>query len=172
VEGTLDDGAASGGSQLQTQIYVNRHADELDAKIRRAFAELAQATLSWRSPLSSQRYREYWDRAFLEAVDQRAQWPARKRFWPAGGPYWDALAVVSRPGTALGVLPVEAKSHVDELLKRAAIGRDVAFDSRIEIERAMAWTQGSLEICDRKRGRLVRHAALPVGQPPRASPVA
>ncbi len=67
----------------------------------------------------------------------------------ARGPYWDALAVVSRPGTALGVLLVEAKSHVDELLKRAAIGRDVAFDSRIEIDRAMAWTQGSLEICDR-----------------------
>jgi hypothetical protein len=119
----LDDGAASGGSQLQTQIYVNRHADELDAKIRGAFAELAQATLSWRSPLRSQRYREYWDRAFLDAVDQGAQWPALKRFWPARGPHWDALAVVSRPGAASGVLLVEAKSHVDELLTGSAIVR-------------------------------------------------
>lgn len=144
-----DGGAASGGSQLQTQIYVNRRADELETKIRRAFDELAQAKLSWRSPLGSQRYREYWDRAFLEAVDQGTQWPALKRFWPAGGPHWDALAVVSRPGAASGVLLVEGKSHVDELLKGSAIGREVAPASRMQIERAMAWTQGSLAICDR-----------------------
>ena len=137
------------GSQLQIQTYVNSCSDEIDAAIQREFPELVGAAFQWRSPLAHEQYREYWDRAFLAVVDQERHWPALKQFWPRGGPHWDALAVVVRDGRAPGVLLVEAKSYVDELLKGAAIGKTVARASRHQIELAMAWTQGTVGMCGR-----------------------
>lgn len=90
-----ENGAAYAGSQLQTQLYVNRRTDALDDSIRAAFPALAGATFDWRSPVVTDSYREYWDAAFLEVLgldEQRAT--ELKRFWPSGGPHWDALAVV------------------------------------------------------------------------------
>src|SRR4051812_19491733 len=100
--GGSDQERGAAGSRLQIQVYVNKLKDQLEAKIREVFTELAKASFDWRSPRRSEGYREYWDRGFLEAVDQAAYWPELNRFWPAGGPHWDALAVVLRPGRAQG----------------------------------------------------------------------
>ena len=55
---------------------------------------------------------EYWDRGFLELVHLGHHAADLQVFWPTGGPHWDALAVVARPGdTRPGVLLVESKSY-------------------------------------------------------------
>jgi hypothetical protein len=93
-------GAAYAGSQLQTQLYVNARAAELDASLRVEFPELAEAAFDWRSPLTGKNYAEHWDAAFLNRLDLEAHADALKRFWPSGGPHWDALAVVCLPDDA------------------------------------------------------------------------
>jgi hypothetical protein len=105
-----DNHTASAGSQLQIQIYVNRRTSDLDKEICNNVEGLVGATLTWRSPVASERYCEYWDRSFLDAVGQGDHWPALNRFWPRGGPHWDALAVVAREDHPAGVPLIEAKA--------------------------------------------------------------
>lgn len=143
-----DNGAAYAGSQLQTQLYVNKRADQLDAAIRDAFGdELAGASFEWRSPLADDRYAEYWDPAFLKRLKLDDHVDALGTFWAKrGGPHWDALALVTQPGHEHpGVLLVEGKSYPDEMLKGSGL---TATDpqSTHTIEKALAWTQGVLGI--------------------------
>jgi len=140
---------AAAGSRRHLQLYINLHAEVLDARVRESFPELSSASFDWRSPLASDGYREYWDRAFLEAVDQGHHADALAQFWPRGGPHWDGLAVVVRDGRPRGILLVEAKAHVSELLAGSPIAASVADSSRRRIEQALAWTQGNLGICGR-----------------------
>ncbi len=142
-------GLAAAGSQRLIQIYVNQRQEVLDEQVRACVDELADATIEWRSPMAQDGYREYWDGAFLDVIGLEELAPALRRFWPRGGPHWDALAVLSRPSASPGVLLVEAKAHVGELLSGSPIGAVVAEPSRRQIELAMAWTMGTLGICDR-----------------------
>jgi hypothetical protein len=50
--------------------------------------------------LTGKNYAEHWDAAFLNRLDLEAHADALKRFWPSGGPHWDALAVVCLPDDA------------------------------------------------------------------------
>jgi len=109
-------GAAYAGSQLQTQLYVNKRTAALDDALRDAFAQLRGAEFEWRSPLAADNYHEYWDKAFLERVELGHHAAGLKAFWPTGGPHWDALAIVRRSGDARpGVLLAEGKSYPGEL---------------------------------------------------------
>lgn len=99
---------AAAGSHRHLQLYVNQHAEALDARVRESFPELSSASFDWRSPLASDGYREYWNRAFLEAVDQGQHADALAQFWPRGGPHWDGLAVVAQDARPRGMLLVEA----------------------------------------------------------------
>lgn len=109
-------GAAYAGSQLQTQLYVNRRTAALDDAVRSGLPELAGARLQWRSPLADDAYREYYGTAFLDRLGLLEHTAALKAFWPARGPQRDALALVHEPGgTAPGVLLVEGKSYPGEL---------------------------------------------------------
>lgn len=141
------DGAAYAGSQLQTQLYVNKRTEQLDAAIRAAFTELSDAAFEWRSPLADDHYAEYWDAAFLKRLNLDDHVDALANFWPKrGGPHWDALAVVALPRQpTTGVLLAEGKSYPDEMLKGSPAG---ATDptSKCTIEKALAWTQGTLGI--------------------------
>jgi hypothetical protein len=145
--GANDIGAAHAGSQLQTQLYVNWHTPQLDEAIRAVFPQLANATFEWRSPLAGDQYREYfWDAAFLERLDLHEHVDALKRFWPTGGPHWDALALVHVSGEDdTGVLLAEGKSYPNEMLRGSPAG---ATDptSRARIEKTLAWTQGRLGV--------------------------
>ncbi len=148
-DGEPNAGMAAAGSQRLIQIYVNERREVLDEQVRACSDECTHATLDWRSPLAEDVYREYWDASFLEALVLAHIWPALTSFWPKGGPHWDALAVVSRPSARPGVLLVEAKAHISELLNSSPIGAAVAEVSRRQIELAMAWTMGTLNVCDR-----------------------
>lgn len=107
-------GRAHAGSQLQTQIYVNRRRAALDAATVHAAPDLAEARFDWVSPLESDWFTEYRDGAALDRLGLGHHRNALREFWPSGGPRWDALARVELP-TATGVLLVEAKSYVGEL---------------------------------------------------------
>jgi hypothetical protein len=106
-----DTGRAFAGSQRQIQFYVNEQPSVLNQAISGAFKTLF--SLRWVSPLSSEGYREYWDSGFLKAVGLPQYGKELNRFWPSGGPHWDALARVDNQTG--GVLLVEAKSHVAEI---------------------------------------------------------
>src|SRR4051794_26611983 len=111
-------GGVTKGSKLQTQLYVNKRADILNDAIRSAFAELSGAEFLWRSPLAENAYAEYWDGRFLEALRLGLHADDLRKFWPSGGPHWDALANITLPDhDQHGVLLVEGKSYVDEMLK-------------------------------------------------------
>ena len=144
-------GAAYAGSQLQTQLYVNRRTDQLGAAIRAEFAELADAEFEWRSPLAADGYAEYWDKAFLERVGLARHATELKAFWPTGGPHWDALAVVNlagsdRPGVLLG----EGKSYPGELYGSGCQAAPKSM-SRTLIEKSLGWTQQHIGVTSRTR---------------------
>src|SRR5262249_52571226 len=104
------DGKAFAGSQRQIQFYVNERPLVLNQAISDAFKTALD--LRWVSPLASERYREYWDSAFLRALGSSQYSKQLSNFWPNGGPHWDALAVESR---TRGVVLLESKSHVSEI---------------------------------------------------------
>src|SRR6266576_2490467 len=87
-----DTGRAFAGSQCQMQFYVNERTSTLDQAISEAFND--ELSLRWVSPLSSERYREYCDCAFLKALGLIPHCKELSLFWPSGGPHWDALACV------------------------------------------------------------------------------
>jgi hypothetical protein len=82
---------------------------------------LDASAIRWVSPLETEKYCEYQDEEFLRVVGAGRLAPELRRFWPRGGPCWDALARLESGGCVL----VEAKSHVPELYGNgcAASGR-------------------------------------------------
>jgi hypothetical protein len=142
-------GVAYAGSQLQTQLYVNQRASELDIAIRVEFLELTGATIQWRSPLASESYAEYWDKAFLDNVGLTHHAAELKAFWPSGGPRWDALATVTVPGSNRpGVLLAEGKSYPGELYGSGCQAKPGS-QSRTLIESSLASTQRILGVTGR-----------------------
>jgi hypothetical protein len=116
---TDSDGSAHKGSQRQLQDYVNKAPSELNQQIFGAISSLPRSYgLRWVSPLKGKAeeegYQEYSDAKFLIAVRQAELSFELQRFWPSGGPSWDALAIVYTGGLP-GVLLVEAKAHPGEI---------------------------------------------------------
>jgi hypothetical protein len=103
-------GRAFAGSQRQLQFYVNESAALLEREISQALQ--MNVSLRWVSPMRSDLYREYRDKAFLKALGLLNHSKELSRFWPDRGPVWDALAVEN---LTRGVILVEAKSHVPEI---------------------------------------------------------
>jgi hypothetical protein len=130
-------GAALAGSQLQTQLWVNRRADQLNHAIGTAIPQLSEAAIEWRSPLVEDHYREYQDRDFLKRLGLADHADSLAAFWPTGGPVWDGLAAVEVAGVQGAVL-VEGKSYPAELF---GSGCQASPQSRERIEAALADTQ-------------------------------
>jgi hypothetical protein len=118
MERTDANGHAYKGSQRQLQDFVNDYPSELNREIFGSIASLPRSSiLRWVSPLKrtdEEGYQEYNDAKFLIAVRQADLSFELQRFWPSGGPSWDALAIVYTGGPP-GVLLIEAKAHPDEL---------------------------------------------------------
>jgi hypothetical protein len=138
-------GAAFAGSQLQTQLYVNRRPELLQARISEALPELVDAQLHWVSPLAVDGYREYQDRAFLEQLGLGEHAEALPEFWPRGGPVWDGLALVALTDGRHGVLLAEGKSYPAELYGSGTQAKAHSA-SRELIERSLRQTQERLGI--------------------------
>ncbi len=113
-------GRANRGSQRQLQDYVNEHQIILTKTLLEALpAKLRESTTTvrWVSPLANEDYAEYRDGEFLHAIGLGEFTRDLASFWPALGPSWDGLAVLSTsfPNSRPAVVLVEAKSHVPEI---------------------------------------------------------
>jgi hypothetical protein len=73
--------------------------------------KLDESAIRWVSPLAADNYSEYRDEDFLEIIGAGHLAPKLRKFWPRGGPCWDALARLDGGGCVL----IEAKSHVPEV---------------------------------------------------------
>lgn len=143
IEARTDEfGRAYAGSQLQLQIYGNRRVRELSQKIIQGLPSLASLDpcLHWVSPLENERFAEYQDTAFLKACGFEHLSSDLRKFWPRGGPVWDALARVEygEVNTGKGVILVEAKSHPPEIY---GSGCQASPKSRRKIEEALLLTK-------------------------------
>lgn len=117
-------GKAKRGSQFWLQTFVNERPDILDQAILAETQRLEGQTLTWVSPLRSDKYREYQDQEFLDKLGVDLTRTALNKFWPKRGPSWDGLARTSKGQ----VLLIEAKSHIPEAVSPAcgAQGRSLA----------------------------------------------
>ena len=80
----VDDlGRAYAGSQLQTQLYVNRRSEELSQKVTKGLLE-------------NDKFPEYQDTAFLKACGLKHFSAELKAFWPRSGPVWNDLGSIER----------------------------------------------------------------------------
>jgi hypothetical protein len=132
-------GRAYAGSQRQIQTYVNETPELLQRGVSEAF--VTPMSLEWVSPLRVDGYREYQDGRFLDALGLSKYRMELRRFWPKGGPVWDALA---RERTSGGVLLVEAKSHVPEVYGSGCGA--VAERSITKIDQSCCATKGWLSV--------------------------
>ncbi len=85
-------GRAYAGSQRQLQFYVNEKPGLLELAIEGALGQ--ELRLYWVSPLKTLQYKEYKDVEFLHALSLSKYEGELRKFWPNGGPRWDALACV------------------------------------------------------------------------------
>lgn len=106
-----ENGEGHKGSLKWIQKLVNDHPQILEQELRICFSLPSKIGFRWTSPLREKNFKEYRDEDFLEAIDRSDLKEKLKKFWPKGGPQWDALGVLS-DGTAL---LIEAKAHISEV---------------------------------------------------------
>lgn len=105
---------ATKGSQHWLQELVNHNPELLAQALRPRLGLDPIDAITWLSPLETDSYAEYRDRAFLEKLSVHLDKRSLESFWPSGGPQWDALATTSRGDMLL----IEAKAHTLELHSR------------------------------------------------------
>jgi hypothetical protein len=133
-------GRAYAGSQRQIQTYVNERTQALNSAVAQSLSQygLDEKDIHWVSPLEVDTYSEYQDSEFLERVGLGHLTPQLLKFWPPGGPCWDALARIEG-----GCLLIEAKSHVSEI---GGGGCRASSKSKEKIETALDATKAWLGV--------------------------
>ena len=96
---------------------------------------LKQSKVKWLSPLRRCDYREYKDQNFIDLLGLKLDGHPLGKFWPRGGPHWDALAKIDD----LQPLLVEAKSYIKE--KRSSRSRASCKESIDKINSSLNETQ-------------------------------
>ena len=136
---TDDLGRAFKGSQRQIQIAVAHRKKELSKAIltRLPFPDGTQ--LVWKSPLEKEKFKEYRDESFLEAVNLKELADDLRDFWPRRGPQWDGLARLEKKGKLTGIVLVEAKSYPKEMRVQRCKAKP---ESRKRIERSIEAAKG------------------------------
>jgi len=139
-------GRAYAGSQLQIQTLVNEYPDMVDERLNAEIPALASSDsfITWVSPLEANRYEEYKDKDFLDALGVGYLAHDLSGFWPRSGPRWDALAQVSLASGNSGVILVEAKSYPQEAYSGGCKASSFASRSLIEqsLESTRNWLAG------------------------------
>lgn len=105
-------GVATSRSRRWLQVLVNRRPDLIDPLVHRAVAAPPGATVDWLSPLAFDDYAEYSDSDFIGRLKCADLQVPLERFWPRGGPEWDALART----TDGRLMIIEAKAHIPEIV--------------------------------------------------------
>jgi hypothetical protein len=101
---------ALAGSQRWLQIAVNKKPQLLESALRRSGAIGQRSSVTWMSPLESDNFCEYRDKAAIAKAGIGNLKKPLEQFWPARGPVWDALGITTEQ------LPlfIEAKAHIPE----------------------------------------------------------
>lgn len=102
--------ASGKGSLRLIQDLVNNKSVWLNSEIERLFPSISSQQITWVSPLKAT-FEEYRDNDFLKFVGLDPSSIQLGKFWPKGGPQWDALAKTSSGQVIL----VEAKANIPEL---------------------------------------------------------
>jgi hypothetical protein len=141
------------GSRLQTQLYVNRRRLDLTEAVVKALPSLLERGLretTWVAPLERDGFAEPRDGAMLRALKLEHLAPALAEFWPAGGPVWDALALLTFDDGETDVLLAESKNYPRELYstgtQAGASGSERAVARRGKIEAAIESIQAELGV--------------------------
>jgi hypothetical protein len=118
----------SRGSLKWIQRLVQQRPDLLNSQLEAAGALPLGSSLTWVSPLKSDKFAEYRDADFLKQLGLSRLEAELRDFWPTRGPQWDGLATESSGKVYL----FEAKAHALEMASTCQAG-DV---SRKKIQRA------------------------------------
>jgi hypothetical protein len=142
------------------QIYVARKSELLSETVRDALraAGKSVADVRWVAPKESELFREPSDAAFLTRLGLPHAIPALRRFWPAGGPTWDALGVLDGNAKSGGVVLVEAKSYPRETYGAGC--KAVHPQSVEDIHRSLGAAQRWFRVSENRNwtGRLYQYA--------------
>jgi hypothetical protein len=110
---------ANKGSQKWMQIVANDRPEVFASTMQKQHDWNRNVRIRWKSPLASDKYKEYTDSEFLEKLGVfRLPKRVLKTFWPDRGPVWDGLARTYRNDLLL----VEAKSHILEMVSHCKAG--------------------------------------------------
>lgn len=129
----------SHGSLKNLQGLINNRQDYLNSRIRKELPDLADEEIIWQSPLKGDNYAEYRDNGFIKKVGLDKKEINLKKFWPAMGPQWDALATTSSGKIIL----VEAKAHISEIVSDPTRAKE---KSRKLIEKSLKKTREYLGV--------------------------
>ena len=119
-------GKADKGSQKWIQMLVNDCPQLLSGAISVCLPG-SPTDIDWRSPLSSEWYKEHKDREFLIKLgasrylnNPLPSWGDLYKFWPKSGPRWDAHGITDKGQ----ILLVEAKSYTKEMQGKGSGAKD------------------------------------------------
>jgi hypothetical protein len=98
------------GSQYWLRVAVNSARNLLNSAVGHELGLQPDEKINWVSPLKP-KYTEFKDGAFLRELGIDLRKVPLKKFWPNGGPVWDALAKTTRGKIIL----CEAKAHIPEI---------------------------------------------------------
>src|SRR5208337_1364049 len=101
------------GSQKWIQDIINACPDLLNSHIHREVLSISGCDIEWKSPSIKHQFAEYRDADFLCEIGLTELTGELQRFWPKGGPQWDALGKTS---DNKGFFLVEAKANVPEIV--------------------------------------------------------
>jgi len=110
------------GSQYWIQYLVNENPTLLNHHIGCSIKCLDPDQIKWLSPRKDDAYAEYCDAEFINLLAIKPLRIPLERFWPQGGPCWDALGKAG----ADKIILVEAKSHIAELASNPCQARSLA----------------------------------------------
>jgi hypothetical protein len=133
------------GSLRWIREFVNDRPRMLDRAIDEASEGRLTTPVTWRSPLASDGYKEYWDRAFLDLIGVELAKRPLGDFWPRGGPHWDGLGLSDSGEPIL----VEAKANIAEVISSpSGAVADASKDSIAAALEETAEFLGATSTCD------------------------
>lgn len=130
------------GSQGDLQRLVEMRPQLLTGRIKASLGLPGDLDINWLSPVRPN-YAEYSDEDFVEVLGLKAKTIRLDRFWPKGGPHWDALG----KGKDGSIFLVEAKAHIGEIVSSSSgASGDSLGMIRSQMERTKAFLHAKADV--------------------------